>query len=219
MDETTKTGQEGVSADGTSGETEKENSAYVDKLAPIYHKATTACSKMMEPIHEMNEYVDKKNELDEQYKDNMDSEDYKNAVKELQTGYFGEDAIKLNVANKFESVHDFADSYGITAVGAAVGGVASRIKDAFSKTSAGQALEDIKQAAAEIEETESAEAETESATESKDTESKDTETAKSYDSASSYLTGQRTAQAASYLGVDYPDVSAAKEDVQAEAGA
>lgn len=166
MDEVTKTNQADVTEEAyteaatdtssAASETEAEN-PYVDKLAPIYQKATSAYSKMMEPIHEMNQYVDEKNALDTQYKDQAESEEYQNAVKELQTNYFGEDAMKLNIANKFEKVQDFADSYGITAVGTAMGTVGSKIKDAFSKTSAGQTLEEIKMAAAEIEETQATE--------------------------------------------------------------
>lgn len=162
MDEVTKTNQAYVTEEAyteaatdtssAAGEIEAEN-PYVDKLAPIYQKATSAYSKMMEPIHEMNQYVDEKNALDTQYKDQAESEEYQNAVKELQTNYFGEDTMKLNIANKFEKVQDFADSYGITAVGTAMGTVGSKIKDAFSKTSAGQTLEEIKMAAAEIEDT------------------------------------------------------------------
>lgn len=241
MDEVTKTNQTGVTgetyaeadtdtssaadADGTEAE-----NPYVDKLAPIYHKATSTYSKMMAPIHEMNQYVDEKNALDAQYKDQAESEEYQNAVKELQTNYFGEDAVKLNIANKFEKVQDFADSHGITAVGAAMGNVGSKIKDAFSKTSAGQTLEEIKMAAAEIEETQATEdtatASTEDTASAEDT-AEDTVTAsaevsseESKESIVGKIAGKITAatsalrgqQAASYLGVSEMEGTGAETD-------
>lgn len=194
--------------------TEAETDPYVDKLTPIYHKATTACSKMMEPIHEMNAYVDKKNELDEQYKDQADSEAYKNAVKELQTGYFGEDVMKVNIANKFEKVQDFADSYGITAVGSVLGTVAGKLKDAFSQTSVGQKFEDIKLAASEIEDP------TTEVTSGEKTEDTVTASAEMTGAGSGVMTGAtgavRAAQASSYLGVSEMEGSEAEASVGLE---
>lgn len=185
---------------GVSAVETTETDPYVDKLAPIYHKATTACSKMMEPIHEMNTYVDKKNELDEQYKDQAESEDYKNAVKELQTSYFGEDVMKINIANKFEKVQDFADSYGITAVGAAFGTVAGKLKDAFSQTSVGQKFEDIKMAAAEIEDP-APEVTSEEKTEDTVTASADVSNASASAALAVKAGIDKGAQASAYLGV------------------
>lgn len=204
-----------------SSTVETEIDPYVEKLAPIYQKATAACSKMMAPIHEMNEYVDKKNELDVQYKDQLEAEDYTNAVKELQTGYFGDDAIKINIANKFEKVHDFADTYGISSVGAAIGTVAGKMKDVFAQTSVGQKLEDIKVAAAEIENPETGDTATASA-ETTDTKSNDSVTTSadvtnvpaSAAASGAAVSAMKAAQASSFFGIADMEGSEAESDFE-----
>lgn len=131
---------------------EKEGQGgFTNTLASAYHKATTTYDNLMKPIHEINEYVDKKNELDAGFENKAMSEEiYNEKVKELQTEYFGEDESRLALANKFEAIQDWQDAHGITEIRESISGVTASIKDAFSKTSVGQKFEEIKLAAAEM---------------------------------------------------------------------
>lgn len=129
----------------------EEQSGFTNTLASAYHKATTTYDHLMEPIHEINEYVDKKNELDAGFENKAMSEEiYNEKVKELQTEYFGEDESRLALANKFEAMQDWQDAHGITEIRESISGVTASIKEAFSKTSVGQKFEEIKLAAAEM---------------------------------------------------------------------
>lgn len=132
--------------------TEKEGqNEFKNTLASAYHKATTTYNHLMEPIREINEYVDKKNELDSGFEHQAMAEDvYNEKVKELQTEYFGEDESRLALANKFEAIQDWQDAHGITEIRESISGVTASIKEAFSKTSVGQKFEEIKLAAAEM---------------------------------------------------------------------
>ena len=132
--------------------TEKEGrNEFTNTLASAYHKATTTYNHLMEPIHEINEYVDKKNELDAGFEHQGMTEDvYNEKVKELQTDQFGEDESRLALANKFETIQDWQDAHGITEIRESISGVTASIKEAFYKTSVGQKFEEIKLAAAEM---------------------------------------------------------------------
>lgn len=156
IDERTKTQQ--------TEEQVTEPSGFTNTLASAYHTASTTYSRLMEPVHQINEYVDKKNELDSKYKDNLESEEYKNAVKDLQSDYFGEDANRLSLANKFEAVQDWQDAHGITEVRESLAEAGGKIKDMFAQTTIGKKFEEIKQLAAGMDapetETKTAESET-----------------------------------------------------------
>ncbi len=147
-----------------TGETE-EPSAFTNTLASAYHKASTTYNHLMEPVHQINEYVDKKNELDEKYANDPESEDYKKAVENLQSDYFGDDANRIALANKFEAVQDWQDAHGITAIKESIASAGTKLKDMFAETSFGQKYEEIKQLAASMDTpetgTKTAESETE----------------------------------------------------------
>ena len=137
-------------ANAQSTEKEEQN-GFKNTLASAYHKATITYDHLMEPIREINEYVDKKNELDAGFEHQGMTEDvYNEKVKELQTEYFGEDQSRLARANKFEAIQDWQDAHGITEIRESISGVTASIKEAFSKTSVGQKFEEIKLAAAEM---------------------------------------------------------------------
>lgn len=132
-------------------DTTNANGGMTQTLASAYHTATTSYNHLMEPIHQINEYVAKKNEYDAQFSSgSLDQSTYDSNVSSLQTEYFGDDAKKLSIANKFEAVQDWEDAHGITNIKESVFAFTGRIKDAFAKTSVGQKFEDIKLAAAEM---------------------------------------------------------------------
>lgn len=141
----------GTGAANTQSTEKEEQNGFKNTLASAYHKATTTYDHLMEPIREINEYVDKKNELDAGFEHQGMTEDvYNEKVKELQTEYFGEDQSRLALANKFEAIQDWQDAHGITEIRESISGVTASIKEAFSKTSVGQKFEEIKLAAAEM---------------------------------------------------------------------
>lgn len=148
----------------------EEPSALTNTLASAYHKASTTYNHLMEPVHQINGYVDKKNELDEKYANDPESEDYKKAVEDLQSDYFGDDANRIALANKFEAVQDWQDAHGITAIKESIASAGTKLKDMFAETSFGQKYEEIKQLAASMDtqetETKTAESETEKSDES-----------------------------------------------------
>lgn len=140
-------------------------SAFTNTLATAYHKASTTYNHLMEPIHQINEYVDKKNELDEKYANDPESEDYKKAVEDLQSDYFGDDVNRIALANKFEAVQDWQDAHGITEIKESIASAGTKLKEMFAETSFGQKYEEIKQLAKNMDtpetDTKTAESETE----------------------------------------------------------
>lgn len=167
-------------------------SAFTNTLATAYHKASTTYNHLMEPIHQINEYVDKKNELDEKYANDPESEDYKKAVEDLQSDYFGDDVNRIALANKFEAVQDWQDAHGITEIREFIASAGTKLKDMFAKTAFGQKYEEIKQLAANMDapETETAESETEKSDESEMTASTgDTKTEKTSGAAKAMAKG------------------------------
>ncbi len=143
---------QGTEQGAEAGEQTKEYSENTKRIASMYASATATYNHMMEPIHQINEYVGKKNEFDAQLADGtLTQEAFDEQVKSLQTEYFGDDARKLAVANKFEAVVDWSEKYGLDKFGESISGVTASIKDAFSKTTLGQKWEDVKMAAADIE--------------------------------------------------------------------
>lgn len=160
---TTKVSEQNANTENT--DEAKETSALTNTLASAYHKASTTYNHLMEPVHQINEYVDKKNELDEKYANDPESEDYKKAIEDLQSDYFGDDTSRIALANKFEAVQDWQDAHGITAIKESIASAGTKLKDMFAETSFGQKYEEIKQLAANMDapetETKTAESETE----------------------------------------------------------
>lgn len=176
-----------------TGETEGP-SAFTNILAAAYHKASTTYNHLMEPVHQINEYVDKKNELDEKYANDPESEDYKKAVEDLQSDYFGDDANRIALANKFEAVQDWQDAHGIMEIRESIASAGTKLKDMFAKTAFGQKYEEIKQLAANMDapetETKTAESETEKSDESEMTAStEDAKTEKTSGAAEAMVKG------------------------------
>lgn len=135
----------------SSVDTAPNGDGFTNTLAVAYSKATTTYNRLMAPIHELNEYVGKKNEFDAQFANgSLKESEYESSVKSLREDYFGDDINRMNVADKFEAVVDWKDAHGITDIQNSVGGVVTSIKDAFAQTGVGQKFAEIKEMAAEM---------------------------------------------------------------------
>lgn len=126
------------------------NTTTEQSLAGAYNTATKACNHIMEPIHQINEYIDSKNAYDEQLAaGTIQQADYDTNVKGLQSNYFGDNKSQLALAEKFEAVKDWGAEHGITDAKSAVAVAAGGIKNAFAQTSFGKTYAEIKQMAAD----------------------------------------------------------------------
>ena len=131
--------------------TNNAQNSFTNALASAYHTATIAYDKLMTPIHEINEYVSEKNNLDKAFAEKtMTEEVYNQNVSDLQTSYFGDDESRKKIADKFEAIQDWQDAHGITEIRQSASNFAGSIKDAFAATSVGKKFEEIKLAAAEL---------------------------------------------------------------------
>ena len=142
-------------SNGTNKSENTQASGVKNTLASAYGKATSAYDHLMSPIRQINDYVDKKNELDREYAEMsqegaMTEEEYNTRVSDLQTACFGEDTNRLAVADKFEAIADWKEAHGIDKIEDSVGGMVTSIKEAFAQTTLGRKFAEIKQMAADM---------------------------------------------------------------------